>query len=336
MILVTGGTGLVGSHLLYHLVQKTKAIRAIYRDHSKIKTVKTVFSYYCEDATDLFNRIEWVACDITNITQLDSAFTGVTHVYHCAAMVSFNPKDYHQLRNTNIEGTANIVNYCISNKVKKLCYVSSIATLGKTNNHTAINENTEWNKDEPHHVYAISKYGADMEVWRATQEGVDVVIIHPGIIIGPGYWNSSSGYIFKKIYNGFSYYTTGKTGYIDVNDLCNVMIKLMVSVSKNEAFIVVNTHLSFKDFSQKIASHLNVKAPNKNVSNKMLNIAWRLDWLASFILRRKRTITKTLAKNLNNDSIYDTSKLLNTIPVKFKPIDVSIAETCQLFLNHLK
>lgn len=333
MILVTGGTGLVGSHLLYHLAQKNDFIRATYRDKSKISTVKHVFSYYTKNPSDVFDKIEWLECDITNIPQLDLAFKNITYVYHCAAMVSFDPKDYHQLRNINIEGTANVVNFCISNNIKKLCYVSSIAALGKTENKTPITENTEWNKEEPHNVYAITKYGAEMEVWRATQENLDVIVVNPGIIIGPGYWNSSSGYLFKKIYKGLSYYTTGKTGYIDVNDLCNAMLKLMTSTLKNEAYIVVNEHLSFKDFSQKIANNLNVKAPYKFASNKILNIAWRLDWLRVFFTRGQRRITKQLGTNLNKDSVYSNEKLLKTIEIKLKSIDESISETCQSFLK---
>jgi len=335
MILVTGGTGLVGSHLLYHLAQKNDFIRATYRDKSKIDTVKHVFSYYTDNPSNLFDKIEWIECDITNIPQLDLAFENITYVYHCAAMVSFDPNDYYQLRTINIEGTANVVNLCISKSIKKLCYVSSIATLGKTDNNKPITENTEWNKEESHNVYAITKYGAEMEVWRATQEGLDVVIVNPGIIVGPGYWNSSSGYIFKKIFKGLSYYTTGKTGYIGVNDLCSAMLKLMDSISKNEAYIIVNEHLSFKDFSQKIATRLNVKPPHKAVSNKMLNVAWRFDWLRSFFTREKRTITKQLAKNLNNHSIYSNEKLLKTIDIDLRPIDVSISESCQFFLKDL-
>lgn len=336
MILVTGGTGLVGSHLLYHLTQKNDFVRATYRHKPKIETVKHVFSYYTDNPSHSFDKIEWIECDITNVPQLDLAFKNITQVYHCAAMVSFDPNDYYQLRNINIYGTANVVNLCISHNVEKLCYVSSIATLGKTDNGNSITEDTEWNKEEPHNVYAITKYGAEMEVWRGTQEGLNVVIVNPGIIIGPGYWNSSSGYIFKKIYKGLSYYTTGKTGYVDVNDLCKSMILLTNGLYNNEAYIITSDNLSFKDFSQKIAQHLNVNIPNKEVSNRMLDIAWRFDWLRYFFMRNKRTITKQLAKTLNQDSVYTNEKLLKAIDIKLKPIDVSIFETCQYFLKDLK
>jgi nucleoside-diphosphate-sugar epimerase len=336
MILVTGGTGLVGSHLLYHLAQKNTTIRATYRDKSKIDSVKHVFSYYTQNVSELFDKIHWVACDITNIPQLESAFKGITHVYHCAAMVSFDPKDYYQLRTINIEGTANVVNFCISHKIQKLCYVSSIATLGKTENQIPITESTEWNKEVSHNVYAITKYGAEMEVWRGTQEGLETVIVNPGIIIGPGYWNTSSGYMFKKIYQGLAYYTTGKTGYIAVNDLCVVMQTLMNSSLKNEAYIVVDTHLSFEEYSQKIAHQLGVKAPHKAVSNTMLKVAWRFDWLRAFFTNSKRSITKQLATNLNNHSIYSSEKLLEAIDIKFTPIDESISETSRAFLKDLE
>ena len=199
MILVTGGTGLVGSHLLFELVHTNENIRAIYRDEAKQVLVKKVFSYYSEESNLLFNKIDWVKADLLDIPTLTEVFTGITHVYHCAALISFDPKDYHKLRKINIEGTANIVNLCIANTISKLCYVSSISTLGKKENHSHINEETHWNPDADNSVYGISKYGAEMEVWRGTQEGLKTVIVNPGLILGPGLWNSGSGLLFKEV-----------------------------------------------------------------------------------------------------------------------------------------
>ncbi|MCO4822775.1 MAG: SDR family oxidoreductase, partial [Flavobacteriaceae bacterium] len=196
MILVTGGTGLVGSHLLYQLVKADQDIRAIYRSEDKLALVKKVFSYYTEDFEFLFSKIEWLKGDLNNIPLLEDAFKDVGYVYHCAAFISFDPSDYRQLRKINIDGTANIVNLSIINQVKKLCYVSSIAAVGQTETNETINENTEWNKENHHSVYAITKYGAEMEVWRGTQEGLDAVIGNPGIIIGPGFWRAGSGSLF--------------------------------------------------------------------------------------------------------------------------------------------
>ena len=177
MILVTGGTGLVGAHLLYRLVSDNKKVKAIYRNERKIANTKRVFSSYTEDYNTLFNAIEWIQADLLDVPALSEAFIGVTKVYHSAAFVSFEPDKYQLLRKTNIEGTANIVNLCISNNIEKLCYVSSIATLSSTINTEFISEETEWNPEDDNSVYAITKYGAEMEVWRGTQEGLDAVMV---------------------------------------------------------------------------------------------------------------------------------------------------------------
>jgi len=192
MILVTGGTGLVGAHLLYHLLLENNTVKAIYRKNSNLQAVKTVFGYYSTNFELLFQKIEWIEADITNVCSLEKAFENITEVYHAAALVSFTPKDYQKMRKINIEGTANIVNFCIDKKVKKLCFVSSIATIEKATHAKTINEEEDWNLEKNNYGYAITKYGAEMEVWRASQEGVAVVIVNPGIILGAGFWHNGS------------------------------------------------------------------------------------------------------------------------------------------------
>lgn len=334
MILVTGGTGLVGSHLLYNLATKGDNVRAIYRSEEKRDHVKYIFSYYFNDVSS-FSKIEWVKGDITDIPSLQSVFKDITHVYHCAALISFDPRDYSDLRITNIEGTANVVNLCISHGVKKICYVSSIATIDDDVKTSLITENTEWNSDADHSVYAITKYGAEMEVWRGTQEGLDAVIVNPGIILGPGFWRSGSGSLFKRIYKGIPYYTNGATGYIDVKDVVLTMEKLMVSATKNERFILVSENLSFKVVFQNIAKALGVKPPYKKASKTLLNIGWRLDWLNSFFRKKRRKLTKQTVASLLKTPTYDNSKIKNTINIEFIRIKDSISEYANLFLKDL-
>ena len=334
MILVTGGTGLVGSHLLYKLVKKGYNVRATYRSKKKLNAAKHVFSYYTTQVDELFSQIEWVEAHLNDIPALTNAFKDITKVYHCAALVSFDPNDYYTLRRVNIEGTANIVNLCLANNIEKLCYVSSIAAIGHGEvNDTTINEKTNWIPEEDHNVYAITKYGAEIEVWRAVQEGLKTVIVNPGFIFGPGFWHSSSGSLFKKIYKGLSYYTTGVTGYVDINDVVNSMLLLMESNIKNERYILVSENLSFKEFATKVAQGLDVKPPYKKASKMQLQLAWRLDWLNHFIRRKRRKLPKQMAKSIAEKYYYSNKKVIADLDFKFKPVDESISETCQFFLK---
>jgi len=333
MILVTGGTGLVGSHLLFKLVQNGHRVRAIYRTKKKIETTKHVFSYYTKNVEILFSNIEWIEADITDIPKLIEIFKGVTHVYHCAAYISFDPHYYHTLRQINIDGTANMVNLCLSNNIEKLCYVSSTAAVGNEASDKPITEESPWNKEEDHNVYAITKYGAEMEVWRGCQEGLDVVIVNPGVIIGPGYWKLGSGSFFKRIYKGLKYYTNGITGYVAVDDVVNIMFLLMEGTIKNERYIVIAENLTFKSFFTKIANALKVSPPEKEASSLLLQIAWRMDWLRSKLKGKHRRLVKQTVNSTQSISNFDNSKIKTDLGYKFISVDSSISSTSQHFLK---
>ena len=335
MILVTGGTGLVGSHLLFQLVNNGKPIRAIYRRKKKLEIVKHVFSYYSDNYLELFNKIEWVESDLLDISKLTEAFIGIEYVYHCAAFVSFEPDKYHMLRRTNIEGTANIVNLGVSNKIKKLCYVSSIAALGESQNCTKIDEDTHWNSEADNSVYAITKYGAEIEAWRGTQEGLPTVIVNPGVIIGGGIWSHGSGNIIKKVYNKLPFYTSGSIGCIDVKDVVNIMIQLQESDVINERYILVAENITYKAFLHTIAKHLNVDPPKKEAKSWLLAIGWRLDWLSHKLFGKRRVLVKQMVASLYNKAFYDNSKIKDNLNYEFTPIDNSIKRVTQEFVSDI-
>jgi len=331
MILVTGGTGLVGSHLLYHLALKQSKIRAIYRNKARLIKVKQVFSYYSYTSDKLFDKIEWFKSDIEDVPNLTKSFTDVEVVYHCAALVSFNPKDYFKMRRTNIKGTANMVNLSIAFKVKKFCYVSSIATLEDLPNGMPITENNDWNGAK-NKGYAITKYGAEQEVWRGSQEGLEVVIVNPGVIIGPGFWNSGSGQMFKNIYKSFKFYTTGVTGFVGVNDVAKAMIALTESNLNLERYILVSENLSFKQIFDFIAEALKVKKPSIKITKWFAAVVWRLDYLKSLLTNKPPLFTKESAISSQLKTYYNAAKIMEAIEFKFKPINEVIKKTANKFI----
>jgi nucleoside-diphosphate-sugar epimerase len=332
MILVTGGTGFVGAHLLYHLTLKNDHIRAIYRADTSIKQVEKVFSYYTESAKTLFSKIEWVQADITSVPEMILAFENVTSVYHCAALVSFNPKDYIAMRKINIHGTAIVVNLAIDAKVKKLCFVSSIAAIGEGVSGVTVTEENEWDKNNKNHGYAITKYGAEMEVWRASQEGVDVIIVNPGVILGPGYWNSGSGKMFSQIANGFRFYTEGETGFVGVNDVVKSMISFMEGDVKNERFILVSENKSFKDIFFSIADALHKKRPSFKVKPWQTAVFWRIDKIRTFLTGKEPLITKNSAKSAHEKTHYSSEKALKVLGNDFESIEKVIKDTSAFYL----
>jgi nucleoside-diphosphate-sugar epimerase len=319
MVLVTGGTGLVGAHLLLHLIENGESVRAIYRNLESTQKTKDLFSLYKKEV--LFEKIDWIQADIIDVPSLEMAFEKVEYVYHCAALISFDPKDEDLLRKINIEGTANIVNFCIAKAVKKLCFVSTIAALGDLKeNEKIITEAAEWNPEKPHGDYAISKYGAEMEIWRGQQEGLESVIINPGIIIGPGFWEQGSGLLFKKVANGLSFYTKGITGFIAVPDVVQIAVKLMKSHHSNERYILVSENIDFRDLLNSIADSVNVKKPYLHASPLLINIAYRMDWFISNILGLKRRLDCTTAKASYAKNRYSNEKIKTTLSAEFLDI----------------
>jgi dihydroflavonol-4-reductase len=334
MILVTGATGLVGSHLLLKLLENHPTIHAIYRTESAIEKTKKIFELYGQTAQ--FENIQWIQADITDVVALSTALENIQQVYHCAALISFDPNDEIALRKTNIEGTANIVNLCIDRKVKKLCFVSSIAALGDRKEHESyINEASEWNPELAHSDYAISKYGAEMEVWRGKQEGLDVIIVNPGVIIGPGFWQSGSGELFSKIKNGLSFYTLGKTGFISVHDVVKCLIFAMENSSAEERYCLVSENLSFESVCKSIALALRVSPPRFYASPRITALAWRLDWLVSVLFSKKRTISKQLAKSLHQHNLYSNEKIKTLYPDSFQSIEECIQENANIYLKEI-
>ncbi|CAM1334498.1 NAD-dependent epimerase/dehydratase family protein [Tenacibaculum aestuariivivum] len=333
MILVTGGTGLVGSHLLYRLTLKNDSIKAIYRTTEKKEYVKKIFSFYTDNIEQLFSKIIWIQADITDIPSLENVFKNITEVYHCAALVSFNPKYYDKMRQVNIDGTANIVNFSIENSIKKLCFVSSIAAVGETVNAKPITEKNEWSDNGDSSGYAITKYGAEMEVWRGSQEGLNVIIVNPGVILGSGFWNEGSGELFTQINNGLKFYTNGITGFVGVQDVVRAMILLMQSNIKNERFILVAENKSFKEILVAIADSLHKKRPFIKVTKIITSIVWRLSFLISIITKKKPLLTKNSAKASHNISYYSSSKIETKINFTFKVIKNQINEISKNFIR---
>lgn len=335
MILVTGGTGLVGSHLLYKLLKKGEKVRALCRFNSCKESVKQVFHFYdVEKANTLYKQIEWFEGDLLDYFSLLDALKNVRHVYHCAAMVSFKPNDADEMYTTNTEGTANLVTASIDRHVEKFCYVSSIATLGAAINGHHIDESTFWQNDDNHSVYSQSKFQAEMEVWRGTKEGLNAIVVNPSVIIGPGNPDRSSGQLFKSVANGMKFYTPGSTGFVDVRDVTDAMIALTNSAASNERFVVSSENLNYQQFLTKVATAYQTTPPRQKAGKFIIGVGWRLERLRYFLTRKEPRITKETARSSQNRSFYSSNKLKEHLQWTFIPIDQSVKETVAFFIQN--
>ena len=335
-IFITGGTGLVGAHLLYKLSLLENELIASKRLKSDINKTLKIFSYYTKDYQELFEKINWIDVDITNIIDLEDNLNNIDEIYHCAALVSYQKKDKEKMLEINIDGTATIVNFALQNNVSKLCYVSSIASFGTSKNTEPITEQTEWEDTKSTSAYSKSKYFAEQEIWRGIAEGLNAVIVNPAVILGAGNWDSSSSVIFSTVDNALKFYTKGITGFVDVRDLVEIMIILMEKNAFAENFIISSENLSYEKIFSLIADDLGVKKPSVYANKNLTSIAWRLEFVKSILFNQKPIITKQSAITAHKKLEYSNKKILDKIDFKFKTIEQSIKEIAEIYLKDKK
>lgn len=315
MILVTGATGFLGTELVRQLAETGLPVRCTRRNQSVIPQALLKYS----------NLIEWVEADICDIFALETAMQGVTQVYHCAAWVSFKQADKEPMINTNVTGTANVVNACIDAGAR-LLHVSSIAALGTAKTGELITEKHFIEETPVNNIYAISKLESEMEVWRGIAEGLDAVVVNPSLIIGAGAGTEGSGALFETVRKGLSFYTGGSVGLVDVADVAACMIALMNSDITAERYIINAENWYYKDLFNTVADKFNVQKPTRQAKPWMLELAWRGASLISSITGKSPAIDKISAQSASLVQNYDNAKIKKAIGFEFKPIDRTIDE----------
>lgn len=336
MILVTGGTGLVGSHLLRRLVERGEQVRATYRSESSKKNTLKVFGYVHDEPEDWMNRIEWVQTDLFDTVDLDEVMDGVKVVFHCAAVVSFQPSDKDLMLQGNPKMTRLLVNAAIAAGVKDFIHVSSVAAIGRAKEGELTNENTEW-KDSPLiSVYSKSKFAAETEVWRGAEEGLNVGFVNPSIILGPGNWDSGSSKLFHTFYKGFRFYTAGRTGFVDVEDVVESMLRVWERKAFSKRFILSSENIKYKQLFDWITEAYGTKAPDILPPRWVMEVLWRVEWLRSKLTGSAPLVTKETARTARSETRFDNSRAKDELGMEFMPVKESVQKNCKLYLRDLE
>ena len=317
MILITGATGIVGHFITLQLINTGHKVRALKRKSSDTSRLS--------DAANL----EWFDSDIDDLKALQKAFEGVEYVVHCAAIVSFHQKDKKQMMSTNVGGTANMVNLALINNVKKFVHISSVAALGRKDGIDEITEETKWESSNNNTNYAESKYFGELEVWRAQEEGLNTVILNPSTVLGPGDWNNSSMQIFKYINEGRQFYPIGEMNYVDVRDVAEITAKMVFNDLSSQRFILNAGKDYYKNIFTIISKYLNKPTPKYRVSYTLLNFAYILDSIRSFLTRQKSIITRESLSLSKMSFFFSNQKVSDTLGYKFRGLEESIEWTCQ-------
>lgn len=331
MILVTGSTGLLGSHVVVELLRKGYEVRAMYRDESRKKVVHRLLTFYYPEEYDLLlKKLSWFRGNVLDLADVETALIGVSKVIHCAALVSFHRRDFNLLFKVNRQGTANMVNFALNSEVNQFIHVSSTAAVGSDSQFSdgLKRESNLWNPNDEVSGYSLSKFSAEKEVWRASEEGLRVSVVNPSLMFGPGSWEESSLKIFRTLHEGLKYYTEGSNAFVDVRDVTKLILILVETEKTGERYLVTGSNLKFKELFDQICKQLNVRAPFKLAGPFLIGLAWRLSGILGRFRGKRPTITKESARSSQSDSKFSNEKLLKDFPgFEFTKLEETIETT---------
>ena len=317
MILVTGATGFIGSHLMCLLVQKDIFPVAMFRHESNKNSVWKLFESQFSDAEERYEKITWRKADFRDLPSLNQAFERITHVYHCAGYISLAQRDVKKLLEINEQGSAYLVNLCLNHSIKKLVYVSSIAALGNETTCSIIDENTPWDNNIDKTPYSYSKYGGEVEIWRGMQEGLNAVIVNPGIILGKG---SPIEKLLQRNKKGIRWYTPGTKAFVGIKDVVYVMEKLMNANISGERFVLVAENWTGKAVAQYLAKASNKKSKIASIPKGLLYFIWGLEHLIQILGVRKRFLTRATILGQYEQKTVNSGKIKSYIDFEYAPI----------------
>jgi len=321
-VLLTGATGFLGAYVLERLLKKGYRVRALRRKDSPLDMV-----------ADINDQVEWIEGDVTDVVSLEDAFQGITHVLHCAAMVSFHPRDALRMNQINTTGTGNIVNLSLEYGVKKLVHVSSIASLGRSKERTTLNEDSMWVQSPSNTRYAVSKYLSEQEVWRGHAEGLSVAIANPAVILGAGFWHAGTCKLFRQVDQGLRFWSIGRSGFVDVRDVADFLLLLLEQEINGERYVLSAQNYTFRELFSDIALALDRKPPSVKVTPMLAEVAWRVEWLKEKLLGAEPVVTKESARSSLNQFLYENDKSLQVPGFQYRNLADTIRETASAYLH---
>lgn len=318
MIFLTGATGLVGSFICRKIIQEGYPVKAMKRSSSDLSLLH-----------DIKDQIEWVEADLLDILSLKQAMEGCTKIVHSAGLVSYHKQDAELLYKINVEGTANLVNAAVSQKIQQLVHISSVAAIGRSSKQDVIDENFKWSEADEHTAYGQSKYQAELEVFRGAMEGLEVVVLNPALVLGPGPLDRSSAQIFNYVKEEKSFYPEGLMNYVDARDLASIAAAaLQGKLPEGERFIISAGFIPYKTFFEQVASVMQKKAPFIRANSYLLQIAYILETIRAKVKGKKPLITRETLKLSKQRLKFNNTKIKQALDYQFIPLEETIRWTC--------
>lgn len=312
-ILITGITGLVGSEL-------SRAFSSLGMIHGLKREGSDLSALGLQDLS-----IHWHEGDILDFNSLLEAMEGMDMVIHAAGKVSFLPKDEKSLFEVNQQGTAHVVNAMITAGVPKLVYVSSVAALGQVSDQEEYDETSTWVDGPDQTAYALSKYRAELEVWRGEQEGLQVLVVNPAVVLGKFAYTRSSGALYQAVLNGLPFFPTGNLNYIDVRDVAVITRALVEKGAWGQRFVLSKESIPYQTFFQLAAQAFGRSVPKRSLPNGLISWGFPILKTLAWVIGKNFPMTASVARNAQRKTRYNNQKVERYLQFRYRELQDTLS-----------
>lgn len=314
-VLVTGGTGFIGSNLAVALIREGCHVRILRRPHSELRAIGDAPVEHCTG-------------DIRDYESLKGAMKGCDTVFHTAAMVSYWRREREEMYRVNIEGTRHVVDACLELGVQRLVHTSSIAAVGYPEDGGVARETNQFNWERFDIGYRISKHKAEGEIHRGVRLGLNVVMVNPSVVIGPRDIKFHAGQLIRDIYwKRLFYYVDGGMNIAYVGDVVKGHILAARSGRRGDRYILGGENLTHRQIISTIADVVGGIRPFFKVPEwAVRSIAVAAEGIGS-TLSRKPWVTRELLASSSLFNYFSSEKSERELGYSRTPFREAVQKT---------
>jgi dihydroflavonol-4-reductase len=320
LVAVTGASGLVGSSIVRKLIQSGISTRSILRSQSALGLL-----------ADIKESTEIIESDVLDMAGLGLALEGADAVIHAAGYVSFNSRNRDRIHEINVQGTTNVVNACLQLGTRKLIHISSVAALGRQRGSTTINEETRWVPGMPASDYATSKYMAEVEVFRGMEEGLNVSLINPSVVLSAADGIRSSSQLFNYVWKQRMFYANVAMNYVDARDVAEMVTRILNGDYNGERFIANAGREDLKTVFELIGKRLEKRPPFIDVPKGLVSLAATVEQWRAGLSGREPMVSKESVAFLKEKIVFENNKAKKVLGMEFQTLESTLDWCCDEF-----
>jgi dihydroflavonol-4-reductase len=314
-VLVTGGTGFVGSQIVAALVRRGDAVRVLHRATSKLIMLEGL-------------PIEHVLGDVQEPDAVACAVAGCDLVFHVAAVASYWRTEREQVYKVNVEGTRIVMEACLAAGVSRVVHTSSVAAIGIPRDGRPADENATFDALSATFAYADSKHRAEAVVLQAVARGLRAVIVNPGAVYGAGDHNLISGsMVLELARRSVPFVPDGGLCVVDVDAVVQGHLAAAERGRIGERYILGGENLTFLEIAADICAVVGRPAPRATVPGWTLSpAAYAVDMINRLRLGPP-VVSGEQIRMAGLKVFYDTTKAVRELDYPLLPFREAVEKT---------